>query len=470
MAREVIVLSNKIMVRKGFQTIEVETKNPQIIGWLKENSIHRSQDNLFKIEPYKIGELIDLARYLNVEVVSTFNLINKIKLVSKRRIKLRDYQEEAIKLLKENNYRGIIVLPTGAGKSYIGIKLLETLEVKTLIIVPTIDLLNQWKRKIIAELGLGEELIGIYGGDQREIREITIATYQSASKTEFLQKNMTEFSLLILDEVHHASGEIFMEIPRRLTAIYRAGFTATFDVKEEKKELLVDLIGKIFEIKSIEELASRGYLANYDYKLIKVELTRAEKERYRAFVKKYAEYLSIEGIKKKGKEAYMEVIKRSKRDECAREALEAIKQAKELSLMNRNKLIKLNELLNRHKNDKVIIFTRHVKTAGLISYLLGIPKISSDTLPRLREQILNEFRKGTITKIVTAEALDEGVDVPDASVCIIISGKPSKRQLIQRIGRVLRPKGNKKAIIYEIITSRTLEEKIHKKRHRGILY
>lgn len=457
--------SSSVVIRKGYLVIEVYTSDRMLREWLTKHSISVKGGNVYLIEPYKLPGLIRLVRDSGLFLETKLSLINRINLRGKRVLELRDYQERIIRYLSKNDYRGIICLPTGAGKTFIGVKLIQLLSVKTLIVVPTIDLLNQWRSRIIDLLGLDEGDVGVFGGGRREVKDITIITYQSASKPSFLQKHMDDFSLLILDEVHHLTGRRFIEMARRLTAPYRIGLTATIGSDEEKVSLLRELVGEIISTETIDKLTLRGYLANYTYRLIKVKLTKPEEKRYRELIRKYVEYLKSECMNKKGKEAYLCIVNRAKKDAYAREALNALKKAKKIALFNKSKLLKINELLKKHRDEKVIVFTRHVATAGIISYLFNIPKISADTPVPLREKILMKFREGKITKIVTAEALDEGVDVPDASVCIIISGKPSSRQLIQRIGRVLRPKGNKKAIIYEIITSNTLEEKIHKRRY-----
>ena len=365
-------LVNKVMIKKSFQAIEVETRNSDLIKWLMKNSIHRDGEYIFKIEPYKLRDLLDIARNLNMDIISSFPLINRIKLGKKKELVLRDYQEKAIEWLRMNNYRGIIILPTGAGKSYIGIELIRVLKVKTLIVVPTIDLLSQWEGKIISELGVSEESVGVYGGDRREIRDITIITYQSASKVEFLQRNMTNFSLLILDEVHHVTGEKFIEIPKRFVAPYRIGLTATLDIAGEKREMLEEIIGKIIQLSEIDQLITGGYLANYDYELIRVNLTTAEEAKYRALIRTYSEYLKLEGIRERGNKAYFEVLSRAKGDEYARRALRALREARELAYFNKSKLIKLNELLLRHRKEKIIIFSRHTRTASIISYIFII--------------------------------------------------------------------------------------------------
>lgn len=443
----------------------MKTDSNDIRDWLVRKSIHMKQCKIFVIEPYLLKNLFDLASAYQARIHTDLKLIRSIHLENTRDIDLRDYQQKAIEILINNNYRGIIILPTGAGKSRIALKIISMLNVRTLLVVPTIDLLNQWKDKIKSVLGVSEEKIGIYGGGLKEVRDITIITYQSASKPGFLQRYMDEFSLLILDEAHHVLGERFMEIPRRLIAPYRIGLTATLDTSDEESKLLKELIGEMIYLDEIDKLVMKGYLAKYDYELIRIKLTETEARKYRALIKTYTDYLRSEGIREKGRKAYLEVLRRAKSDYLAKKALISLKQARDLAFFNKNKLITLNKLLLRHRRDKVIIFTRHVLTAGKISYIFRIPKIASDTPKELRAKILMAFKENKITKIVTAEALDEGVDIPDASVCIIISGRQSKRQFIQRIGRVLRPKRNKKAMIYELVTAKTLEEKVHKKRH-----
>jgi len=459
-----------IEVKKAYLAISVKCDNPNLREWLSNHGHYDEDKNIFYIPPYKLTDFLSYAEKYGEEIVLKINTDFSARLnFGAIAFSLRDYQMEIVNELRKRNYRGIVILPTGAGKTYIALKAIHDLHMRALIIVPTIDLLYQWRDKIKKYLGVPDEKIGIYGGGEKEINEITIATYQGASKQDFLQRTMDYFGLIIFDEVHHLAAQKFSEIARRSIAPHRIGLTATLEVSsEEKFDTLRELVGEIMQTKELSNLILEGYLTDFDYKLIYVKMKKSEQERYRKLIRTYKEFLSSENIALRGKDAYMYVLRKARSDPYARKALIAITKARELALFPNQKLLMLDKLLRKHGSDKVIIFTRHVKTANLISYLFGIPKISHDTPKDLRKRILELFRQGEITKIVSAEALDEGIDVPDASVCIIISGRASSRQFIQRIGRVLRPKKGKRAIVYELVTSATLEEGIARRRKEGL--
>ncbi|MEX0567636.1 MAG: DEAD/DEAH box helicase [Candidatus Njordarchaeota archaeon] len=376
---------------------------------------------------------------------------------------LRPYQSAILEKLRKNRYRGVVVLPTGAGKSIIGIHMIATLKQKTLIVVPTIELMHQWKIKIKKFLGISDSEMGLWGSGSRKIKDITITTYQSACKRDFISVGMDKFNLVIFDEVHHLPAETYIEIAKRLIAKYRLGLTATPERVDRKEKLLPIFVGDIIYGPKTAELAKRGFLARYEYEKIKVMMNREERKRYIELMKVYRDYVRNNFPNLSGRKAFDRVVRRAWIDRRAKEALEARMKAKSIAMAPKSKINALNEILKKHRDDKVIIFTRLKRTAHLIGYIFGIPVITSEIPKTIRRSIFDMFRTGKITKIVSAEALDEGVDVPDASVGIIVSGTSSERQYIQRVGRVLRPK-EKKAKIYELVTSKSYDEFISKAR------
>lgn len=244
--------------------------------------------------------------------------------------------------------------------------------------------------------------------------------------------------------------------------MYRVGLTAT-PGEEDAVRILKKLVGPIFRIAGFKSLVSKGFLAPFDFKRIFVKLDDDEDRRYRELMVKYLNYVNKIDARNEI-ERFNELVRRSVRDREAREALLARIEAKNIAMRSRGKIEALDKLLKKHASEKVIIFTRHRENAMYISSLFGFPYITGDMDKKRRKEILSMFKKGEITKLVAAEVLDEGIDIPSASVGIILAGRPSKRQLIQRIGRLLRPKEDKKAIIYEVITSRTYDYFASRKR------
>ncbi len=432
--------------------------------------------NVLAILPYKFWEFLELVNKLKIPIKNPLEFLD-LRLPEESLhfdYELRDYQRDICEEIAKNGFKAVIQLPTGAGKTIIALKIIHDLKLRTLIVVPTIELLSQWEKKVLKGLNISSSLVGIYGGGRKDVKDITIATYQGASKEVFLKKAVLYFGLIIFDEVHHLPSPVFSEIARRLIAPYRIGLTAFLDLDENKMRSLQDLVGPIIKFEEIDHLIQRGYLADYEYKLIKVKMNDAERQKYRKLMRVYVDYIRYDILPeypwvRKKEDIFKIISKEAVSDPFAKKAIKALKMAKEIALFPKEKLSRLEELLEKHRNDKVIIFTRHIRVASIISYLFGIPLITSLTKKELRAKIFELFEEGKISKIVSAEALDEGVDIPDANVCIIISGRGSKRQLIQRIGRVLRPKEGKKAIIYELVTVRTLDEKLWRKR-RSLYY
>ncbi len=457
---------SEVIIGRFKNELRIVVSDPKINDILQNLNflIFNEKRGDFRCYPYYYWHLIQNFNQNNVRYLSLINENYKSKKDLKASIKLRDYQKKIIRKLKENEYKGVVILPTGAGKTIIALKLIEELKIRTLIIVPTLDLVDQWKKKVATIFKLNEDEIGLFASGAFNIGDISIATYASASKSNFLRQFMDFFGLLVFDEVHHLPSKTYREIALRLIAPYRIGLTATMVDDEEKELFLKTYIGPVFHGETLEVLTFKGYLADFDYKKIYVSLEEEERHRYLKLVSDYNEYVKTNFPNLKGIDAFKAVLMRSKSDKQAREALAARIEAKKIAFLPYQKMFKLDEILKFHRKDKVIIFTAFKNSAEKISYMFGIPCITSDVKKEIREEILELFRRGILSKIVTAEVLDEGIDVPDANVAVIISGRSSQRQLIQRIGRILRPREGKKAVVYEIVTRGTIEEKMSKKR------
>ena len=366
---------------------------------------------------------------------------------------LRPYQEDALSKWIENNLRGIICLPTGTGKTFLGLDAIHKTKNKTLIIVPTINLLHQWRRNVIEGLEISKENIGIWGGGKQELNEITITTYDSAHI--YVKRFQNAFDLLIFDEVHHLPAPTYRVIAEGTIASKRIGLSATPERSDDLHQDLDFLVGKVVYRLEHEELVDDGYVAPFELKPIIIELTEEEKTRYDALDKTYRDY-----VQKYRVFDFEKLVLRSGRDKKAREALLARQEARKISFGGGEKLTTLEELLVQHQHDRIIIFCEFNDIVHAIAKRFIIPLITHKTKAEERRIILDSFRNGQYSKLVTGKVLDEGWDV-QANVGIIVSGSGSKRQFIQRLGRILRPKkemeSKKKAILYELITKETLE-------------
>ena len=372
---------------------------------------------------------------------------------------LRSYQAEALSAWRDNDDRGVLELPTGSGKTVIGIEAVEALSVPTIVVVPTIDLLEQWRRELETEF---DREIGQLGGGVQEPGEITVSTYDSA----YLRADDLgdRFGLAIFDEVHHLGGEGYRDIARLLAAPARMGLTATFERPDGAHEVIEELVGPVVHRIDVDDLAGE-HLADYDVKRIEVELTPEERDEYEVHQSTFVDYLRTSNLTLRSGADYQKLVMRSGNDPRAREALLAKQRAREIMMGSDAKLELLADLLSRHRGDRIIIFTAHNEMVYRISERYLIPAITHQTGTGERREILERFREGTYSRVVSSNVLDEGVDVPDANVAIVLSGSGSEREFAQRLGRILRPKDDGgRALLYEVVSSETAEEDVSARR------
>ena len=372
---------------------------------------------------------------------------------------LREYQREALSAWREAGERGVIELPTGAGKTVVAIGAMAALSVPTLVVVPTVDLLHQWRRELEAEF---DAPIGQFGGGEQRREAITVSTYDSA----YLRADAVggKFVLAVFDEVHHLGGEGYRDVARLLAAPARMGLTATFERPDGAHEVVADLVGpKVYE-RSVDDLAGE-HLAPYDIRRIEVELTGEEREAYEAAQKTFVDYLRNSNLRMDSGSDYQKLVMRSGNDPRAREALLAKQRARDVMMNSDAKVAALADLLDRHRDDRIIVFTAHTDLVYRLSERFLLPAITGETSASERREILERFRAGEYSRVVTANVLDEGVDVPDANVAVVLSGSGSEREFTQRLGRVLRPKADDgRALLYEVVSAETAEERVASRR------
>ncbi|MDQ3512257.1 MAG: DEAD/DEAH box helicase [Chloroflexota bacterium] len=374
---------------------------------------------------------------------------------------LRPYQEEAIAAWSGNAGRGLIVLPTGAGKTVVAMAAIAAANVRTLVVVPTIELLRQWQAEMSRQFSLPLAAVGIVGGGKRTLRDLTVITYDSAAMR---GRRLDGFGLLVVDEVHHLPATGYRTIATKVAAPLRLGLSATPERSDHGHVALDQLIGPIVFRRSVAELSRDRYIADYDERRVFISLSDDERLRYEQGMGIYKRYLaSRRGAIGRPDGAFMEMIQRAGTDPAARAALQAHHQARMIALNADGKLDAVADLLAKHPDDRVIVFSEYNAMVDRISGRLLLPAITHRTLPAERRQILERFRDGTYTKLVTGRVLNEGVDVPDANVAIVVSGSSATREYIQRLGRVLRPKATK-AVLYELVSRKTTEGRSARKR------
>ena len=372
---------------------------------------------------------------------------------------LREYQQDALDAWVDSNRRGVLELPTGAGKTVIAIAAIAAVGVPTLVVVPTIDLLEQWQRELESEFDIP---IGRLGGGQQRVEDVTVSTYDSAYLR--VDELGDRFGLVVFDEVHHLGAEGYQDIARLLAAPDRLGLTATFERPDGAHETVAELVGpRVYDI-AVDELAG-DHLAPYEIRRIEVELTPDERAEYDEAQGTFVEYVRQANISFSSGSDYLQLVKRSGNDPRAREALLAKQRARELMMNAENKQQQLARILDRHREDRIIVFTAHTDLVYRLSERFLLPAITSETGAAERREILERFRNGTYSRIVAANVLDEGVDVPDANVGVVLSGSGSEREFTQRLGRILRPKDDGgRAILYELVSAETAEERVAERR------
>lgn len=375
---------------------------------------------------------------------------------------LRDYQKQALDAWAASGYRGTIVLPTGSGKTIVGIKAISLLNTPTLVVAPTLDLVDQWRTRLKEEF---DTEMGVLGGGKREIRALTVSTYDSAYI--HADKLGNRFGLVIFDEVHHLPAAGYRNIAEMFASPYRMGLTATFEREDGLHAELNRLVGgKVFE-KRVKEL-SGVHLSPFRLEKIVVELTDEEKEEYERNQKVFSDYLAGINLIIRSPSDFQKLVMRSGRDPGARRALLARNKARDIAYNSISKIAKLSEILKNHGDSKIFIFTEHNKLVHQISRQFLVPSVTYRTTSKERSDILAGFRSGVYRAVVTSKVLDEGIDVPDADVGIILSGTGSKRAFVQRLGRILRKKEGKEAVLYEIVSAETSEVNTARRRKRKL--
>ncbi len=371
------------------------------------------------------------------------------------------HQTEALNAWKKAGRRGVIVLPTAAGKTYLAQMAMQSTPRTTLILVPTLDLMHQWFAQL-SDAFRGVE-IGLLGGGSKDKTPILISTYHSAAIHAETLGN--QYALQIFDECHHLPTDFFRVIAEYAIAPYRLGLTATPDRSDGSHQALDSLIGEVIYRKGVDELAG-DTLAEHQIVQIKVKLSPEERECYDQAIKTRNDFLRSANISLSSLNGWQLFVQASARSAAGRRAMLAHREAKDISAGTAGKLRILADLIEKHHPDSLLIFTNDNATVYRISQAFLIPAITHQTPVKERHAILTRFRLGEYTTLVTSHVLNEGVDVPAVKYAIILSGTGSTREFVQRLGRILRKskEGRKLAVMYEVIAEDTTEERTAQRR------
>jgi len=376
-------------------------------------------------------------------------------------IEPRPYQEDALTAWLAQGSAGVVVLPTGAGKTFVAAMAIVETGLWTLAVVPTIDLLQQWRTALATALSLTIDDIGTFGGGEKELKPITIITYDSAA---LYPRELARFGLLIFDECHHLPAPTYRLIAESAFSPLRLGLSATPERSDMAHVELDELIGPEVYRRSPAELTEGRYLAQYQEKIIDIALSGEDEIRYAEQRRIYSSFLRRRRIVIRSPEDFQQkLIFLSARDPEARTAMLAWREARQIAMNAPAKYSEIERLLHKHAADQVLLFSEYNPVVDQISRRFCLPSITYKTPTEERRTILDRFRTGQYTKLVTGRVLNEGVDVPDCRVAIIVSGNSTKREYIQRLGRILRPKEGE-ALLYELVTTGTTEEEMAKRR------
>lgn len=415
---------------------------------------------------YYYRQVVEFLLKDNIDFVDDARGFSALDLTQKR-LHLEPYphQREALTAWKEGDRRGVVVLPTAAGKTYLAQLAIESTPLTTLIVVPTLDLMHQWYAQLTKAFP-GVE-VGLLGGGSRDRTPILVATYNSAAIHAETLGN--QYALLIFDECHHLPSDFFRVIAEYSIAPYRLGLTATPERSDGREADLNELIGPVVYHRKPHSLSGEA-LAKFQNIQIDIDLTPEEEEDYHQAIARRNQFLRAEKIRLGSLEGWQEFIAASCRSPEGRQAMLAHRQAKDIAAGTAGKLRKLAELIEQHHPQKILIFTNDNATVYRISQDFLIPAITHQTPVKERHRILEAFRGEQYQAIATSHVLNEGVDVPNAQVAIILSGTGSSREYIQRLGRILR-KGNsplKLAILYELVAKNTNEEYTSQRRRSSL--
>ena len=391
----------------------------------------------------------------------------ELHLQPRTEIQLYDYQEQAVAAWRRMDQRGIVVLPTGAGKTVVALEAIRAASRPALIVAPTLDLLSQWHKRLIDAFDIE---VGLISQGVCDLRELTVITYHSAYRR--MGEIGGRFGLLVFDEVHHLIAPEWAEIGRLAIAPFRLGLTATYDPHES--EVLNELVGPLAYWKPVRELSGTR-LAPYEVIRLSVDLLPDERREYEREEAIYLEYWRERPEARSSDEKRIGnrleiLLKEQTRDVGARRAIEAWCQMRRIIAGADSKLDLLEELFRRHASDRTIVFTATNETAYRISQLFLVPAITHRTNANERKNILQRFESGQYKAVVTSKVLNEGVDMPEAAVAIILGGSGSAREHTQRLGRILRQRANKQAVLYEITARGTMETAISRQRRQTEAY
>ncbi|TAM93497.1 MAG: DEAD/DEAH box helicase, partial [Jatrophihabitans sp.] len=349
---------------------------------------------------------------------------------------LRDYQQQAVDMFWEGG-SGVVVLPCGAGKTLVGAAAMAQAKATTLILVTNTVAGRQWKRELMARTSLTEEEIGEYSGEKKEIRPVTIATYQimtTRRNGEYRHLELfdsRDWGLIVYDEVHLLPAPIF-RLTADLQSRRRLGLTATLIREDGREGDVFSLIGPKRYDAPWKDIENQGWIAPAECVEVRVTLTDAERMAY---------------------------------------ATAEPEDRYRLAATAHTKLAVISSIVERHPDDQILVIGAYLDqleevaahlgggTPGTEGVVTGVPVIQGSTPNKERERLFDEFRRGEQRVLVVSKVANFSIDLPEAAVAVQISGTfGSRQEEAQRLGRVLRPKHDgRQAHFYTVVARDTLD-------------
>lgn len=378
---------------------------------------------------------------------------------SRQEIRLREDQLRAAEAWLAGGCRGVVVMPTGTGKTVVAIELMIRCGTSTLVVAPIRDLMYQWHQRLLSATGIDA---GIIGDGIHRVSPISVTTYDSAAI--HAPRLGNRFGLIIFDEAHHLQGAWRTDAARMSAAPLRLGLTATPPADPERLRSLSESVGPILYSQPIA--AARGQtLANYRIKRVVVHLAAEMRDRYRALSARVQRFVA-ERRELDPEFRWEQIFKLTATDPEARKCLRAFRQKRRIEERASEKLRVLEDLFRLHAGEPVLIFVGSNAMARDVSTRFLIPCLLSHCGKRERAELLSGLADGRYPALVANRVLDEGVDLPTINVAIVIGGSSSSRQATQRLGRVLRKGRGDDAILYEVVTADTAEVERSRTRRR----
>ncbi|MGB8701008.1 MAG: DEAD/DEAH box helicase family protein [Thermosynechococcaceae cyanobacterium] len=428
--------------------------------WL-DHAVWDDRIEKFRVPALRYRDLISALQGAPTALIDEARAYQTLTLQPRVEMTPYPHQQEALDTWQRLGRRGVVVLPTAAGKTYLAQLVMQAVQRSTLIMVPTLDLMHQWYAHLLAAFPDAE--VGLLGGGSRDRTAILVSTYDSAAIHADSLGN--GYGLLIFDECHHLPSDFNRVIAEYAIAPYRLGLTATPERSDGKHTDLDYLIGPEVYRKSPEDLSGIA-LAQHETTQIRVKLSQAERDRYEALIQTRNAFLRDKNIQLGSLQGWQRFVRESAISKAGRRAMLAHREARAIAFGTEGKLRVLVDLLAQHHPAQTLIFTDDNATVYRISQDLLIPAITHQTPVKERHDILRKFKSGEYPALVASRVLNEGVDVPAARIAIVLSGTGSTREYIQRLGRILR-KGDdasKLALLYEVVAEDTAEENVVRRR------